>query len=713
MERRTRLLSGGLILVVGACGGGGDGATPPPTASPKATTIQLSSATLSLLVGESKSLTAVVLDQRGQTMSGQVVSWASSDTTKVVIDNSGVARGVRPGTASLLASSGTVSATVAATVPAPELRTEDGASATVRVGVAGGTVSVQGSSGAKFSLIVPPYALRDSVPITLTPVTSIVNLPMGTTLVAAVRLRPDGLTFLTPASVTMELPSAPNARGLAGVRFADDGSALRLHPVRAEGQKLTLRVAHFSGAGVTQSPLPLLVPLVPSGASPQQVALQQLMVEELAAQNSGSYDLAAITQIFRTWYTSSVKPQLQAATSDNLLSGAIGEWSTWRDYIVTFQPTITSALAAALDPEVTESKALAATGLQAAIQRNNATCQSASDLDEARDVLFWQSTAALHALATPQNALDRATVLAGLCVKVRYGQVTFPDTVRSGQPATLRAQAGIAFGSGAPTFPATPRLKIEVVPSGSTNDASTTFRTDLTGAVQTSMTPRGGGPLSILLHSCIDEPAPSPIGTSLGHVCTDTTITRSPDAAVYVADFAGAVGPEWSRTTTSTSPNGARFLGTFQNETVTLSLGGLPAHSRLVVQFDVYAIDTWDGNHAIDGVDQLLFGEVNATPLLRTTVSNVKQGGYEQAYPSAYPGPSNAAGSGAHALNSLGYPPENGDANRFIGDAVYRITLTFAHTGAALAFRFTSASNTGSANDERWGLDNVRVSVLP
>jgi|GEM_PF-861398 len=86
----------------------------------------------------------------------------------------------------------------------------------------------------------------------------------------------------------------------------------------------------------------------------------------------------------------------------------------------------------------------------------------------------------------------------------------------------------------------------------------------------------------------------------------DALIVRNQARAVaeYVYDFESAVPTEWSRTSRSTTPSGSRtFLGRFGNDAVTLGLTNLPSHDRIEVAFDLFVIDTWDGNASTNGPD--------------------------------------------------------------------------------------------------------------
>ena len=195
-------------------------------------------------------------------------------------------------------------------------------------------------------------------------------------------------------------------------------------------------------------------------------------------------------------------------------------------------------------------------------------------------------------------------------------------------------------------------------------------------------------------------------------------------AAIYLYrnDFEGSVGPEWSHTTTSTTPSGARrFLGEFGNDTVSLNFTGLPAHNQVSLSFELFLIRSWDGNASrnaagtVVGPDAWELTVAGGTTLLRTTFGNhdfipILN---RQAYPHAYPDGEHPARTGASENNTLGYAfdfVEEGLGSRPL-DSVYRLTFTFDHTATSLGFDFT-AFGLQSLSDESWGLDNVTVSVI-
>jgi len=173
-------------------------------------------------------------------------------------------------------------------------------------------------------------------------------------------------------------------------------------------------------------------------------------------------------------------------------------------------------------------------------------------------------------------------------------------------------------------------------------------------------------------------------------------------AAVYTNDFEGAVGSEWSNTSTNTTPVGARrFLGQFSNQTVSLTLTGLPPHEKVSVLFDLYIIRTWDGNRTDYGPDIWDLSVGGGPTLLHTTFINIgPASSYRQAYPDPFPGGSNPPRTCVFENNALGYTP----------DAVYRLEFDFPHSTGSLVLNF-SASRLQPLWDESWGIDNVRVAV--
>jgi hypothetical protein len=179
---------------------------------------------------------------------------------------------------------------------------------------------------------------------------------------------------------------------------------------------------------------------------------------------------------------------------------------------------------------------------------------------------------------------------------------------------------------------------------------------------------------------------------------------------LYFNDFEDIVGAEWSSGKTDVTPSArARgFLGQFGDETVTLTLSDLSAHTQATVSFDLFILRSWDGNNQIHGPDIWQLKVDEGPTLLHTTFANVPPDikDFNQAYPDDYPGGDYLPYTGAAEIKTLGYTEIPSPAP----DSVYRLNYTFAHTENILRLDFSGQGLQG-IQDESWGLDNVNVTI--
>jgi hypothetical protein len=177
------------------------------------------------------------------------------------------------------------------------------------------------------------------------------------------------------------------------------------------------------------------------------------------------------------------------------------------------------------------------------------------------------------------------------------------------------------------------------------------------------------------------------------------------DQVVYSTDFDQGPGPEWSLQDDETSDEGERFLGLLSNDNATLRVNGMPKHERLLVELDMYIIDSMDGNDTGPGSSEEETGvpnpdiftyRANGKLIKKTTFSNT----HPQAFPGDYPGGEYDAKTGSSAEDTLGYDE----------DTTFPVSLSFLHSGKKVQFS-TRASGLDDIDDESWGIDNVEVTA--
>jgi hypothetical protein len=127
-------------------------------------------------------------------------------------------------------------------------------SAVATIGPAGGTLSVTGANGVIYTLDVPEGALLFDAPIVMTPVKDIQGYPFTGGYFGAVELRPQGINFEIPATLTIQLSDEVDAArdpspDLVEVAFAFQGSGEEFHltPRSLDGAASSFSPAHPTG----------------------------------------------------------------------------------------------------------------------------------------------------------------------------------------------------------------------------------------------------------------------------------------------------------------------------------------------------------------------------------------------------------------------------------------------------------------------------------
>jgi hypothetical protein len=406
------------------------------------------------------------------------------------------------------------------------------------IGASGGTLSATSSSGVTYTLAVPAGALMSPVKITLTPILRHDGLPLSGGFAAGATFEPAGLRFAIPARLTVSpVPAAPEGTRLAAVTFEGGGDAPALVPAIGTTAPGIL-VTHFSGAsfgfGTTAD---LAAISTAAGQSPGAQAFKDTLAM-LGSPGTLMDPLSAVSTL-QHWFDAAVLPGIQSAANDASLIVAVGDFAEWAaiaNLYLTGQPTPTldgllPTVPAALTDDGVDAGDALAPQLRHAIDGNNSVCRSAHAVQPLYNVLYWQQVAHILNLGidTPEQQLDRATVIAHLCGRIVADSVGLPNPLPQGTDVSLNLAWGILIDDTQPVIPAD--FAVAVSGSGAT--------------VQHASGPTG------------PDPAGGPITQGFF-----TTVVRSSASAVTLTATACLVPPH-----TATVPD---FCGT---ETVTRGTG--------------------------------------------------------------------------------------------------------------------------------------------
>jgi hypothetical protein len=159
--------------------------------------------------------------------------------------------------------------------------------------------------------------------------------------------------------------------------------------------------------------------------------------------------------------------------------------------------------------------------------------------------------------------------------------------------------------------------------------------------------------------------------------------------------------------------NGNKVLGQFNNGTyVQITVGSLPKHNRLKIEFDLYIHDKWTGNKIEPGKTQpdlWVLGVDQSYPIF-TTFSNAE--GQAQCFPENYrPGyyPFPARGNAWEVT----LPGACALASERKGTTLYKVDLFQLHSDNLVRISFTDQMQTALPLCEKsWSVDNVRVTAM-
>lgn len=347
------------------------------------------------------------------------------------------------------------------------------ASVTEIIGPAGGAIAAGGAT-----LTVPPLALLEEQAITMTPLTGVGGMPTDAIL-DAVHFEPEGLRFMTPATLTLPRPAAGTTGDL--VAFLYDGAGVETHlaPYVVKDTTIELLISHFSGGGSASGGASLAA-FSPNG--PQAQAEQQIATATRLYERGTIGDVArnaAYDQALRAWYQS-VYAGFQTANPSSgapveYLELAINDWNTWRAWVTILDRE------AALANELAAGQGIARIIAQAHLQHALQQCTGA-DPDPFISVppvvrlgIMFDTDPETFDLALIDPALSSANDLVSLCVRIEIDPLDAPNVfARASDRNTIEVHARFRFHNGPARTDLPLRIKLEEV----TQDPGPPLRAD-------------------------------------------------------------------------------------------------------------------------------------------------------------------------------------------------------------------------------------------
>jgi len=185
-------------------------------------------------------------------------------------------------------------------------------------------------------------------------------------------------------------------------------------------------------------------------------------------------------------------------------------------------------------------------------------------------------------------------------------------------------------------------------------------------------------------------------------VVYDNNFEKDGQSSVTVFDYTGL----WSYKIFQF--NNSTVLGPFNNGGVFIDVKSMPEHNVLVVAYDLYIHDNWEGNKpTTNGVPDLFVVRYDGVAKFMTTFSNNAL--YKQAYPDWYTQANNPPLANSLDINLPGRCALLKSPN---GSSYYRMVQSFAHTNADFQLSLSDALQPrGSDCEKSWSIDNVLITA--
>ena len=145
----------------------------------------------------------------------------------------------------------------------------------------GGSLSLTGKDGSKFTLDVPADALAADTTITMTAVKSLDGAPLDNNTPTAVQLEPSGLFFKEMATLTIVPAREIPIKQQLIFGYEGDGKDYHLALVDPKSKEIKVKLMRFSGAGVGSGSASAAAANIMMQASTSETRLRQILGEYL------------------------------------------------------------------------------------------------------------------------------------------------------------------------------------------------------------------------------------------------------------------------------------------------------------------------------------------------------------------------------------------------------------------------------------------------
>jgi hypothetical protein len=183
------------------------------------------------------------------------------------------------------------------------------------IGPAGGSLTATGADGSRYVLEVPADALVVETEITMTPIESMVGLPLDDGLAAGVQLEPEGMSFYDFVTLTIEPAEVIPVDQQLPIGTSGETGAVYIPMIDSDPDAIRLLLMHFSSAGVSKGYAADLGPVRQRLGGDAEARIRSLMTQEMARARQAGEDpdsatLAALDKLFRDQV---LKPRIAAA----------------------------------------------------------------------------------------------------------------------------------------------------------------------------------------------------------------------------------------------------------------------------------------------------------------------------------------------------------------------------------------------------------------